>query len=243
MAICSHCGYEAPSFATCPLCGGTGPADAGPGGVDAPGAIAPAWERDGTAFPRNLIDTWVESLFRPDRFFRGVSWDEAAARPILYYLIIAIIGAIFSLWWSAAFTAIGFPLGFQDPDPLLALSPAASALINFFAAPFVAIIGLVLWSGLVHLLVIVFGRDRRGFRATMRAVCYGAGPSIFAVVPVLGAIVGFFWTLALTGIGLRHAHRMTTGAAVAVILLALMIPLALLFGLMVIVFASVAAIA
>lgn len=246
MTTCAHCGYEAPSFTACPLCGARAADTESPAGAAAGAAGAdrpPAWEDGSTPFPKSFVRTWVESLFRPDDFFRGVPWEAAAARPILYYLIIAIVGAVFTLWWSAAFAAMGIPLGFDDPGFPMTLSPVASALINFFAAPFFAMIGLVIWSVLLHVLVALFARDRRGLRATVRTVCYGAGPSIFAVVPLAGPLVGFFWGLVLTVIGVRHAHRTTTGAAVGIVAIAVAIPFVLLFAFFVLVFASLATLA
>lgn len=203
----------------------------------------PPWEDPAAAFPRNFIDTWTESVSRPGQFFGRVPFDDAAARPILYYLLISIICATFSLWWTAMFTAIGFPLGFTDPESWAVMSPAASALVTFFATPFLAFFGLIIWAGLVHVLVLLLARDRRGYRATLRAVCYGAGPTVLSVIPFLGALVGFIWSLAITSVGIREAHGMSPGAATAAIVLAALIPIFMFVSLVVTMVASVAAIA
>jgi len=242
MARCRHCGYEAPHLERCPLCG----ADSGEGpGGGATGA-RPGWEDPSIPFPRNFLDTWTASSFRPDAFFRGVPWDEAAARPLLYYLLVSIVSALFGLWWTAAFAVIGDPMaaGPSDPllDPFFAMSPAARALLGFFATPFAAIIALVFWCGLLHLFVLAFARDRRGFRATMRAVCYGSGPTLLSAVPIVGAIVGLVWSLALIAIGLREGHRTSGGAAAVIVGLGVVIPLGVLFVLFAMLYASLGAI-
>ena len=243
MATCPHCGYEAGARDICPLCG------AGIAGTDAPdasrtgsGTTLPPWEDPNAAFPKNFTDTWVESVFRPGAFFKDMPWESAAVRPVLYYLVLAIISAVFALWWTAAFAAMGFSFAW-DETLFESLSPAASALVNFFATPFLAIIGLVLWSLILHLPVLVFARERKAYRATVRAVCYASGPTLFAVVPYLGALAGLFWSLGLTVIGLRDAHRMTTGAAIACVVLAFLLPLTLVFAFMILVFASLATLA
>jgi hypothetical protein len=237
MTTCPHCGYEASGLEVCPLCGAR---------ITSPDpeeqVRLPPWEDPQAAFPKNLADTWVESVFRPAEFFRGVPWEQAAIRPVLYYLLLSVIGAVFVLWWTAAFAAMGLPF-VAGEGPWSTMAPAASALVNFFATPFVAIIGLVMWAMLTHGLVAAFAPERRSFRATVRAICYGSGPTLFSIVPYLGAIVGLFWSLAVTTIGLRTAHRMSTGGAVAVVILAFLIPLALFFGLMVLVFASLGTLA
>lgn len=241
MATCRHCGYQAPSFATCPLCG-----------VVADGSTAerraladvPPWEDAASPFPRNFLDTWVRSSFRPTAFFRGVPWDEAAARPLLYYLLISIAAGLFGLWWTAAFATIGDPTAApSDPilDSLFGMSPAGRALFGFFMTPFAAIVALVLWAGLLHLLTLVFARDRRGFRTTVRAVCYGAGPALFTAIPWIGGFVGLVWSLVLTAMGIREGHRTSGGTAAAIVGLGVLVPLSLLFVLFVLLFASLVA--
>lgn len=202
----------------------------------------PPWEDPRAAFPRNFLDTWFASVTRPAAFFRGVPFDRAAARPILYYLIISIIGATFSLWWTSVFTTIGLPLADGYTGPWTVLSPAANAMFSFFAAPFLAFFGLIVWAGLVQLLTVMFAKRARGYRATVRAICYGSSPHILSVVPVIGGLVGFFWSLALIAIGLREAHGMSQGAAIGVVGLAVLIPFILLLAIFALAFASLAAI-
>ncbi|MDX1389482.1 MAG: YIP1 family protein [Acidobacteriota bacterium] len=226
----------------CPLCG----ADKGKTSraeAEGPGRVRPAWEDPAASFPRNFLDCWIESVIRPARFFAGVPYEAPAARPILYYLLISLVGATFSLWWSSIFTALQLPGWFGSGDPWMAASPAASALVTFFATPFLAFLGLVVWTSLLHLLVAIFARERRGYGATMRVVCYGSGPHVMSVVPFLGSLVGLAWGLALVTIGLREAHRMSAGTAVAVVVIAVLIPLTLLVGAIVMMVAALASIA
>jgi hypothetical protein len=241
MATCRHCGYEAPSFTSCPLCG----VPTGESGESETGSTElPPWEDGGRSFPGNFLDTVVRSCFRPAEFFSGVPWEDAAARPLLYYLLVSIIAGLFGLWWTAAFAAIGTPFPpSSDPlfEPLLGMSPAGQALFGFFITPFAAMVTLVLWAGLLHLLTLVLARDRRGFRATVRSVCYGSGPALLTVIPWVGGLVGFLWSLVLTGIGIARAHRTTGGTAAAIVGLGVLLPLGILFVLFVLLFASLAA--
>lgn len=229
MGTCSHCGYESRGTATCPLCGGTMSAagKAPDSAVPSPRRL-PAWEDPAIPFPHDLFHTWMASLARPTALFRRVPWDAAAARPILYFLIIAIVTASFTLWWEAV-------LRRWDVWPLLAqlgIAPAAggaAAVLRFFFAPFAALVWLIVSSLLFHVFVLMLSRERRGFRATLRVACYASGPGVLAIVPFLGALVGGVWSLVLIGIGLREAHRMTGGAAAVAVMLAVLTP-ALLFA-------------
>lgn len=244
MIACPRCGYESPNPAVCPLCGAekTVPGETV---ADGPrrGAAAPAWEDPSAPFPRNFLDTWIESVVRPGPFFAGVPFGDAAARPILYYLIVSLIGATFSLWWSSIFSVLEVPGAFAASDPWLAASPAASALFTFFATPFVAFLGLIAWTSLLHLLVLVFARGRRGYGATMRVACYASGPHLMSVVPLIGTLVGIIWGLVLVTAGLREAHGISPGGAVAVVLVAVLIPLVFVAGAIVMMVAALASIA
>lgn len=232
MAVCGHCGYDAADLATCPLCSTPVHATA-PAQEAQPVAALPAWEDDQVGFPTNLIRTWQSSVLAPSAFFAGVPYERAAGKPILFYLILSVLGSFLWLWWSALFSVWEVPLfsawteffnsggaeGVGQP------APAASALLNFFMAPFIAIFSLIVWSLLLHLFVLMLGRNRRNLTATVRAIGYTAGPALFAIVPVVGGLVGGVWTVVLTVIGIREAHRMTTGLAITTVLLAVVVPM------------------
>jgi len=215
----------------CPLCGGTlSVSGATPAPEEEAGVPPPPWEDPAVPLPRAFLDTWVESLARPTDLFRRVPWEHAAARPILYFLIIAILSAFFTMWWEAM-------LGSTEVWPLLAELGIAretggtAAVLRFFLAPFAALLWLLASSLLFHLFVMLLARDRRSFRATIRTACYASGPGVLAVVPLVGALVGGLWSLVLVAIGLREAHRMTGGASATAVILAVLTPMLFLIGL------------
>ena len=246
MATCRHCGYESEGLETCPLCSTV--VNKEDGGDGLLGRVnRPRWEDATQSFPQNLIDTWRRSVLEPGRFFKGVPHEEAVGRPILYYLIISVISGFFLLWWDAVSSAAQLPTPISwsryiGADQLLPLSSgtSASALLSFFLIPFVSIIGLVLWSGLLHLIVFMFRPKRRGFSATLRALSYAAGPSLLAVVPIIGSLIGGLWSLILTVIGIREAHRMSTRNAVATVLLAMIVPVLFSIGAILLIVAAIA---
>lgn len=189
-------------------------------------------------FPKSLLDTWRRSVFEPGSFFRGVPYEDAAARPVLYYLVVSIVGAFFSLWWRAIFSTAPFAL--MEEIELLTGAPSGpgSALVGFFLTPFAAVLWLLVASLLLQLFVLLLARDRRRLGATVRAVSYAAGPSVFNAIPFVGGLIGAVWTLVLMVFGLREAHRLSTGAAVAVLALGVLVPAALVAVLLIAVFAA-----
>lgn len=250
MTTCARCGHESAAFDRCPFCG---EADAAPereragDGESAADINLPAWEDPAVPFPVNLIETWRRSVLEPGAFFAGGPCDGAAVRPILYYLLISVLGAVLSLTWGALLPTT--PPGFVETLAEvmnIALPDAADGtgstgrLVDFFLTPFWAVTSLVITSLLLHLFVLLLVPGRRSLTATVRTVCYACGPAVFAVIPFVGGLVAWIWGAVLTVIGLREAHRTTTGRAFAVWLLASALPVAFVLLGVVLVIAGVA---
>lgn len=224
----------------------------GGGGVNAgdTGRVnLPAWEDPAVSFPVNLFETWRRSLFEPGAFFADGPYDHAAVRPILYFLLVSVFAAGLTL-------AVGLLLPSREPGFVQTLAEilnvalpdgadaggSGSRVTDFFLAPFWAVLYLTVASLVFHLFVrlLVPVPGRRGLTATVRTVCYACGPGVFAVIPFGGGLVASIWGVVLTVIGLREAHRTTTGRAAAVWLLAAALPIAFLLLGMVLVIVQVA---
>ncbi len=217
MATCPHCRYESRGVSTCPLCGTVLSVDGGPQQDALP---LPRWEEPGAPLLAGFLDTWRTSVFDPFRFFPRVRWEGPAGRPVLYMLVVVMIGALFSLFWQAA--------GVEPstvPEGWGPVAPGGLAALEFFLTPFAALLGLALWGAILHLFVLMLAPGRRGFGATIRVICYAAGPAVFTVVPIAGGLVALVWPIVLTVFGLREAHHTTGGRAAAIVL----VPIALLF--------------
>ncbi len=236
MPACPHCGFDTGEGATtCPLCGSrTGSSTVAGGSAARAGAdrgvAGPAvgWEDPRGTFPSNLVGTWRASLFEPAAFFRGLPYGAPLARPVLYYLIVSVTSAFFVLLWQSVSDSL-FPsmaLGSSEVGPL----------VQFFFEPFGALILLGVGTLVLHALALVLAAEPRGIGATLRVFCYAWGPSVFTIVPILGPIVGFVWSVVLLVVGVREAHR-TTGVRAAVIvvtpILALLVALLLLIALLI----------
>lgn len=193
----------------------------------------PAWEDPAVPFPANLFDTWRRSVLEPGAFFAGGPFDRPAVRPILYYLLISVLAAALSLTWGALLPTAQPGLVETITEVMnIALPGAADTigsagrLADFFLTPFLAVLSLVVTSLLLHLFVLLLVPGRRSLTATVRAVCYACGPGVFAIIPFVGGLVAWIWGAVLTVIGLREAHRTTTGRAFAAWLLAAALPVA-----------------
>jgi len=160
-------------------------------------------------------DSWRESMFNPDAFFRALPPRGSFLPAIGYLVLLSVIGAFFSLMWSLVFSGVAVRAGAAAEA---GLSPVAEAFLTFFITPFAAVLGVFLIGGLYHLLLMLMDGAGGGYRGTVRVLCYSAGPAVFGIVPILGSVVGTVWWVVLAIVGLRNVHRIETWkAAVAVL--------------------------
>jgi len=180
----------------------------------------------------NLIETWRRSVFEPGAFFAGGPFERAAVRPVLYYLLVSVLAAALSLTWGALLPTAQPGLVETLAEIMNVGLPAAAGpagrLADFFLTPFWAVLYLIIASLLLHGFVLLLVPGRRNLTATVRTICYACGPGVFAIIPFIGGWVAGIWGVVLTVIGLREAHRTTTGKAFAAWLLAAALPVAFL---------------
>lgn len=241
---CPRCGFAAdPEQTECPLCGtplgadaaeggggeprggsppdaGSSPASAGPRG----GADLTPWEERGGFW--SLADSWWESLTEPDRFFARVPWDRGLGRPLVFFLAFWILGAGFeAIWFRVISRTVASALGLGE-----VVAAGGGGLTSFFLSPFRGLFLLGVAAGALHLSVLVLADRPRSIGATVRALCYAAGPQVLRVVPVLGSLAAALWSVFLAVIGIRSAHRTSTlraaGAVGIVVALSLLVALA-----------------
>lgn len=217
--VCQQCGKEISEGQTfCHHCGA--PAAGRPRDT----RMRTPWEdRSGHGFVKGLIRTIKESMFNPTEFFKSMPVTGGLTDPLLYAMIIGMIGTAFSYLWQVIFQATlmsCIPLDMEIvPDYI-----AVAAVIM----PFMIIIVLFIWSGILHLFLMMAGGAKAGFEATFRAAAYSNGPLILNVIPFCGGVIAWIWSIVLVIIGLREAQKASTGKAV----FAALAPLVLCCGLM-----------
>ncbi len=245
LKTCSKCGksgeYET-DIQFCPYCGAE--FAAGVSGSVVSGSESPAlaaekmsagriegipWENRGKfGFFEALFETWKLSCFSPSAFYRRMAVSGGVWRPLAYGLIFAFIGFVFQMaytvifdqlfdlsdWWTSPYGDLDY--GLQSlGDNLQSISNLASIIVF----PFLATAGFFIWSGLVHLVLIIFGWRTKDYEASFRVIAYSEGPSAFEVVPIIGGVVAIIWQIVLAIVGFRETHGLTTAkATIAVIL-------------------------
>lgn len=177
-------------------------------------------------------DTWKSATFDPGTFFRRLPRHDGTGAAILYYLIIGMLVAGASLFWSS----LG-PAGFGQ-DHVAELGVEVTPLTTFLLTPLLLTIGLAVGAAVTHVMLLILRGATHGIGTTVRVFCYAYSPMIFGVVPVLGGLVGGIWVLVIAIIGLGAAHGVPTWKPVVAVLL----PFLALMGLfLMVVMAAIAA--
>lgn len=186
------------------------PTDPMPPTLEAPRAEGIPWEepsaRLGSLFP--TIGQFVTS---PVRAYSKMSLTVDLIRPIAYFVAFVLFSAVVSqLWNLVLFDRIaGFARAFLPPQfqQFIAKPSALQIVLGLVISPLVSLIVLFVWSGLLHLTLLLLGGATQGFAATLRVACYASTSDLAVAVPLFGGLFGWVWRRVLEGVGLCKAHR------------------------------------
>ena len=123
----------------------------------------------------------------------------------------------------------------------LIIAAAANLLANLFpvrvgtwiGALIGGVIAVAIGAGIFWLLAKAF-KGNGDYGSMFRATGYAMAPQALGVIPIIGSIVGFFWTLWLLVKAVKETQHTTNGGAWATVL----IPMAVLFLLAFLLFAA-----
>ncbi|UCE18150.1 MAG: YIP1 family protein [Gemmatimonadota bacterium] len=171
-------------------------------------------DRANRGFFRALFETWVESIFRPTKFFAAMPLKGGYGGPLLYGFIVGEIAVLFSLFWQGIFMMMGTFGERYDQLEAMGLSMGMVALvIGALLSPVFIIMGYFITAAILHLCLFIVGGARRDFEATFRVICYAAGANLFNIIPFCGWLGAWLWNTLLNIIGVREAHEISTGRA------------------------------
>ncbi len=238
--FCANCGKEtAEGQLFCPYCGHKISAISfAPVSAGRPREKTSWEDRESQGFFGGLWKTLRDTLFSPTEFFKKMPVTGGLTDPLLYALIVGMVGLMFSYVWQILFQGMilnYLPAGIGGAaryDMFHGIGTGAGLAVMAVASPFVIIIWLFIWSGILHLFLMMVRGARAGFEATFRTVSYSYGTSILMVVPFCGGIIAWIWSLVLVIVGLKEAHETTGGKAA----LAALFPLLLCCGLIIFLF-------
>ncbi len=194
------------------------------------------WETPGTPVFEAFFETLQLFIIRPGDAYARMRRSGDLGRPILYAIFIGWAGVIVSQLYSLAFQGMVWHMmpqfhelkmqqfrGFNMTAPI--------TIVLLAAAPVLIVIGLFIWTGIVHVMLLILGGANEGLDATFRVMSYATTAQVAQFVPICGNLAGGIWALVLEIIGIAEAHHISHGKAALAVLLPLGVCCACIAGL------------
>jgi len=177
------------------------------------------WEhRQERGFFNAFIETLTMVLTRPAEAFSVMKREGGFGEPLIYALIGGCVGGIVAFLFSLGFRSIGL---FADKNNgLAAMAGMGIGFASIILVPVGIVVVLFIWSGLVHLCLMIVGGANQPFETTFRVFAFSqgsAGP--LQIIPICGGVISGVWALVCNCIGLARAHETDTGRAVLAVFL------------------------
>jgi hypothetical protein len=209
----------------------------------------PPWEHRASLGLFGAIKETVKGvLLDPSVAFARMKREGGLAEPLQYLLLIGsvcgfmpyVYNIIFQLAGGAdnnvkQYEAIFRLLNNGHAPPPEATNAFAAAHLTgtamvetligaLFLLPIVLLLFSFIWAGIVHLSLMFLNGANQPFETTYRVVCYcGGSAAVFQLIPMCGAWICLIWNIVSQCIGIAKAHEISTGKAVAAVLLPMVI--------------------
>ena len=183
------------------------------------------WERrEQIGLFRAFFETVALLITRPTEAFAMMRLEGGLMDPLLFGLIGGCAATIISSFSQVVLDSIpGYPGG---SNAIYGFGGGSWLPVIVFAvlSPLTVALGIFIWSGIVHLCLMLLGGATRSYEATLRVVCFtGGAANLFYIIPVCGSPIALVYTIVLDCIGLSRVHQITTGKALLAILLPLIV--------------------
>lgn len=181
------------------------------------------WEdENSTGFFQGLILTVKETMFNPAGYFKAMSRSGSWLIPVLFYVIMGVIGAV-----------LGMVSGFLVESPVMTHGTLVRQLSisSMLVLPFLLFVELYFGSLMLHLGMIIFGARKENFVTTLKIVAYSSGPNIFYAVPFVGWLIAALWSFWITLVGIKEIGKVSLGRALLVTLAPAFLVFSILVGL------------
>lgn len=226
----AHESSSSPSFGPSGVGGQSWPE---PGAPKSTGSPVPFEDLPRHGFFPGLRETLRLLLTKPGEFFRTMPVAGGMAKPLIFYVLLSEFMAVCQFFWRLA--GIGTTAQYYGSPKLMDMALKAleaAPVLLFVVYPLLLVLLLMLMTGVVHLLLRLLRSGGAGAEATFRVLCYSAAPLALGLFPVLGPLVGNIWSIALTILGLKVAHRTNIAAPMFAVFVPILLLLAALVGLM-----------
>jgi hypothetical protein len=210
-----------------------GPSWAAPDASKSTGSPVPFEDLPRHGFFPGMWTTIRMVLTGPSAFFRAMPVTGGMTKPLIFHLLLAeFMMACQYLWGLAGLGATAEFLGSPELLDLGLGTAEAAPVLLFIVYPLLLVLRLMLMTGIIHLLLRMVRSGGSGSEATFRVLCYSAAPLLLGVIPGFGPLIGGVWSVGLTVLGLKEAHRTSISSAMFAVLVPILMILAAVIGLM-----------
>lgn len=191
---------------------------AGPSDVHEPGLELAPWERRGElGIFRAFGQTWVGASLYPQRFFQRLAPYPHVGPAYLFALLVSLAGFVVSWLWAE--TVGEFLPGCGQFVPLPEEPSDVSPVVRWLFALSLTVGGIWGFAALLHVACRIVGSTTHAFSRTFRTAAYASAPGLVGILPGTG-FIAFIWECAVLVVALRWTHGLTTGRALAALVLA-----------------------
>lgn len=144
--------------------------------------------------------------------------------PLLFAIAVGWVGLLVGQLWDmlvGASMLSMLPSEVRSEIPFV-LFGSGGLLISLIFAPVLIIIGVFLWSAILHLCLVIVGgleQSKAGFEGSFRVVSYGMVAQLANLIPFVGDLLCGVWSIILAIIGVQQIHKTTQGKAIAAVLI------------------------
>lgn len=176
-----------------------------------------------------FVETLRRLVTAPAAAFAEARRTGELVSPIAYAVLIGWLGVLAERMWSFLFGTSLLDLMPREFGEAWAAGYALSGLVLavvLVLTPIFVLVGLFVWGAIVHLFLLVYGGTKdsdTGFEGTLRALGWSATAQLGQLVPLVGGLVAFVWSIVLQTIGLATFHRTSRGRALAAVLTPLLL--------------------
>ncbi|MBW2095181.1 MAG: zinc-ribbon domain-containing protein [Deltaproteobacteria bacterium] len=170
-----------------------------------PSRTGAPWEkRSEIGLWQGILQTAKAVLFSPETLFKELTYEGGKREPLAFGLLTGSIGSMLGLFWQSLIPGGLLLLGHSF---LSQFAIGIIVLIVLAMIPLMVTIGIFIYTGILHVLLLMVRGANNGFEATFRVVSYSQAAQVVGIIPFIGGWVGGIWQLIIQVIGLREMHE------------------------------------
>ncbi len=198
-----------------------------------------AWEnRSELGLWQGIYQTIKAILFSPEILFGSLTFKRGIREPLAFGLLVGSIGSMFGFFWEFLMLSGGISSFLQSIFGQVATGLIFSIVIVI--VPIFVTLTLFLYSGILHLLLLIVRGGKNGYEATFRVVSYSQAAHVWSLIPFIGGFIASIWQLIIQIIGLRMIHEISYLRVFVAFLIPMAFILFLAIGFLILLFTNIA---